>query len=224
MMWSISCSSCGLLIAAATCVGVVVISLATRRRAQICNIPEPKGSFKYGDHAKMLGVSPEKVLRSWALEYGEMFLVRFGVETFVYLNSRKAVKDIFDRQSGSTSCKGPLEHANRLVHGLRLAVMPYGTEWRNLRAVVHQILTPKVVHTFQPIIDFESKQLLVDLLDRNKGHDRFSAHIQRYTFSGVFWFCLQSPMLMLVESPQTDKISPVILTCIYGIRCASEVY
>jgi cytochrome P450 len=109
--------------------------------------------------------------------------VRFGVERLVYVNSRQAVKEIFDKQSAATSCKGRLENANEIVHGLRLALMPYGPKWRTLRAAVHKLLTSKMVATFEPSMDFEGNQLLFDLLNHNDGYERFFKHVQRYTFS-----------------------------------------
>ncbi|KAF3387022.1 Cytochrome P450 monooxygenase yanC [Penicillium rolfsii] len=153
-----------------------------------------------------LGPYPQKQLRKWALEHGDLFRVALGREQWIYVNSPAAVKEIFDKQSqhsssrapssvvsdllsGGMRCEGALRRDNYgvvwLTRGDRFLFMPYSSEWRKLRAIVHKLLTPKSSNTFMPSQEFEAKQLLWDILTDNENQENFYMHIRRYTTSVV---------------------------------------
>ena len=148
------------------------------------NIPGPKGHF-FSGNSNQLGNKPWEQLQKWALQYGEIFHLRLGANHFVYVNSREAVRELFDKQSATTSCKGPVTGASEIVHGLRLALMPYGSRWRKSRAIVHRLLTQKRALTYTSSQEFEATQLIYDLLEnQNVEQTAFYTHVERYTTSG----------------------------------------
>lgn len=61
--------------------------------------------------------------------------------------------------------------------------MPYGKRWRAVRNIMHSTLTLKNAEAYSVIQDFESKQLLVDLLNTP---DDFYMHNRRYSASVIF--------------------------------------
>ncbi|GLA60060.1 hypothetical protein AtubIFM55763_005466 [Aspergillus tubingensis] len=129
---------------------------------------------------------PQQQLRKWAVEYGELFQVRFGRQDWIYANSPSAVKEIFDKQSQHTSSRAPSPVVSDLLSGgMRFLLMPYSAEWRRLRAIVHKLLTPKASNEFIPSQEFETKQLLWDILTDNDNQKNFYMHIRRYTTSVV---------------------------------------
>ncbi|KAE9571969.1 hypothetical protein CGMCC3_g12007 [Colletotrichum fructicola] len=67
----------------------------------------------------------------------------------------------------------------------RLLLLTYGTKWRQLRTIVHKLLTPKASETYKPSQDFEAKQLLFDLATGNDDQESFYLHVRRYTTSVV---------------------------------------
>jgi hypothetical protein len=118
---------------------VLGLNVVLSRKRSGCNVPGPKGSiYGLGDHSCILKAAPERQLRQWAMESEELFKVHFGLETLVCVNRREAIKAIFDKQSAATSCKRPLEHANEIVYGLRLAILPYGSngEYSARRSII----------------------------------------------------------------------------------------
>lgn len=54
---------------------------------------------------------PTEMLKQWAKEYGEIFRTRSGVTDFIWLNSREAVKELFDRRSAIYSSRQPMPMA-----------------------------------------------------------------------------------------------------------------
>ncbi|KAE8404047.1 cytochrome P450 [Aspergillus pseudonomiae] len=136
--------------------------------------------------AAQMGAYPQRQLRKWASEHGELFKVRLGLEEWIYVNSPAAVKEIFDKQSQHSSSRAPSPVVSDLLSGgMRFLLMPYSPNWRKLRAIVHKLLTPKSSNTFMPSQEFEAKQLLWDILTDNENQESFYMHIRRYTTSVV---------------------------------------
>jgi cytochrome P450 len=148
-------------------------------------VPGPKGLPLVGKTLS-LGPQPQKLLQQWALQYGELFKIQMGWETWVFVNSPEAVRDIFDKQSAITSGRPRMPVGSDLVSGgMRFLLMDYTSEWRKLRAVVHKLLTPKMSNTFLPSQQFEALQLMHDLLVNNEDERSFYNHIRRYSASVV---------------------------------------
>ncbi|RAK76852.1 cytochrome P450 [Aspergillus fijiensis CBS 313.89] len=170
-------------------------SIQARGRWRQSGIPQPLGHPIFGAKSQ-LGPNPGRRLEELGLTQGELFHIRFGFEDFVYVNSREAVREIFDRQSAKTSSKGPWRGATPIVSGGRIAIMPYNTHWRRLRTILHQLLHPNVARSFRPSQEFEATQLVSDLL--------------------------QSGGEEVVCKEQAHRMSlSVILTSTYGRRVAS---
>jgi len=149
----------------------------------LCKVPGPSGLPIIGN-ALQLGKYPQKALRKWAEEYGELFRIRLGYHEWVYLNSPMAVHSILDKQSAATSGRVPMPVLSGTVSdGKRFLLMGYTTEWRKLRSIVHRLLTPKASDAFKPSQLFESKQLLYDILTNNDDQASFYMHVRRYTTS-----------------------------------------
>ncbi|KAJ5103775.1 hypothetical protein N7532_004304, partial [Penicillium argentinense] len=130
-------------------------------------VPSPPGLPLIGNTFQ-LSSQPHRQFLKWARQYGEIYRVRLGLMDWYMLNSPEAVKEILDKQSATTSSRPRMPVVfDALSGGMRFLFMPYGTEWRRLRTVSHKLLTPRMSDTFQPLQEFESKQLLHDLLTDN---------------------------------------------------------
>ncbi|KAL8719644.1 MAG: hypothetical protein Q9225_003366 [Loekoesia sp. 1 TL-2023] len=157
-----------------------------RRDRALDSIPGPRsypfiGTFPVGPPPHTA-----EVFRGFAREYGELFKFRMGWYNWVAVNSPEAMKELFDKQSISTSSKIPLPIADGVVtKGMRMFTMPYGPKWRTYRQLVHQLLSPKMTSTFLPTQEFEVKQLMNDLLTDNRNQLDFYNHIRRLSFSIV---------------------------------------
>lgn len=149
------------------------------------SVPGPRGLPLIGN-THQLGKAPQRQLQRWASENGELFKIRLGWENWVFVNSPEAVREIFDKQSAKTSGRMPMPVVSDLLSGEnRLLLLTYGTKWRQLRTIVHKLLTPKASETYKPSQDFEAKQLLFDLATGNDDQESFYLHVRRYTTSVV---------------------------------------
>lgn len=154
-----------------------------RLKKGYCQIPGPKGYVFIGSTYD-LSRQPQRELRGWARQYGEIFKVQLGWQNWVFVNSLEAVRDIFDKQAAATSSRMPAPVAADLISGgLRFLLMPNDTRWRKLRTIVHKQLTPTMSNAFRPSQELEGKQLLNDIMCDNNNQINFYVHIRRYTAS-----------------------------------------
>lgn len=175
--------------------------------ARYKTIPGPRGWPIVGS-AFQLDKYPQRSLRKWHKQYGEIYAVNLFAFRWVFLNSPEAVKAILDKQSASTSDRVPFPVATEAIcKGLRLVLMPYGPLWRRLRSKVHQVLTPRMSNTFRPMQEFESKQTLYDILTNNRDEVLFREHIRRYVSSVMMTFIYgQRVPVPVSSSSQTTRI------------------
>lgn len=161
--------------------------------------PGPKG-YPIVGNTLQLDPHPQKQLRQWCKDYGDVFSLEVGGHNWAMVCSPQAAKEIMEKQSALTSSRPPMPVMSDLVSGgMRTIIMPYNSAWRTVRTIVHKLLTPKVSDTFKPSQDFEAKQLVYDILTDNKTGGEFYTHVRRYTTS-------------------------VVMTSTYGKRVASWVW
>lgn len=121
--------------------------------------------------------------RNWAKDYGEIVYTKIGGTDYVWLSSPKAVRDLMDKKSAIYSSRASLPLAQDVASaGRRQLFMPYGSQWRTLRKSSHALLNSTMAVNYQPVQDYESKQLMSELLD---SPDQFYQHNRRYSASVI---------------------------------------
>lgn len=167
----------------------IILFIAYRRRIRVPSgyrlPPGPRGCPLIGS-AHKLGPYPRNQFQKWAAQYGDVFQVQIGLQRWVLFNSPEAIKDVFDKQSAQTSGRPPMPVFHNQVSGdWRLVSMDYGPKWRRLRTALHQCLSPKMADELRPGQEFESGQLLHDILTANQNELDFYDHVRRYATSVV---------------------------------------
>ncbi|KAA8649463.1 cytochrome P450 [Aspergillus tanneri] len=156
-------------------------------RTSMTGIPGPSGWPLIGIGLD-LPARPREMLNKWTAQYGDIFKARIGWYDWVFFNSPRAVKEVFDRQAAVTSDKVPLPIAQEFcLRGDGVLAMTYSQKWKRLHAYLKQLLSPRASTAFIPSQEFEIKQLLSDLsreAGKNSSTD-FYMHIRRMTFSIV---------------------------------------
>ncbi|KAI5843189.1 cytochrome P450 [Tricharina praecox] len=169
-------------------VGVVLVALLTKfltsdkRRKHLP--PGPKGLPLIGSLLEFAESDevPKKV-EEWARKYGDIFHLRLGQTDYIYLNTPAAVKELMDKRSSKYSSRPFLPMAFGVVSAFRrMLFMEYGPEWRSQRKLVHNLLNIRRSISYQPVQDFESKQVIFDMLDNPSG---FYDHNRRYSASVI---------------------------------------
>lgn len=119
----------------------------------------------------------------WHQRFGDVFYTKIGGSDYVWLSSPKAVKDLMDKKSAVYSSRPPLPLAQDVASGFcRQLFKAYGPQWRQLRKHSHALLNSTAAVKYQPVQDFESKQVLQDLLNEP---DQFYSINRRYSASVI---------------------------------------
>ncbi|PYI26719.1 cytochrome P450 [Aspergillus indologenus CBS 114.80] len=125
---------------------------------------------------------PDQV-RKWFAEYGDIFYTRIGGTDYVWLSSPRAVKDLMDNKFSIYSSRPRLPLAQDVASaGRRQLFMEYGPQWRGIRKFSHSLLNAQAAINYQPVQDFESLQLMFDLLETPAD---FYEHNRRYSASVI---------------------------------------
>ena len=125
--------------------GIVLVSYAIyayltydKRRKHLP--PHVKGWPLINQTFVQLEDNPAPRLQQWAKEYGEIFRTTSAATTFIWLNSRKANKELIDRKSAIYSSRHPSPMIlDACSGGKRIVFMPYGKDWRALRSIMHRV-------------------------------------------------------------------------------------
>jgi Cytochrome P450 len=76
---------------------------------------------------------PAPQLAKWTKEFGEMFYLSIGGSDFVFLNSPRVVKDLFEKKGTVYSDKPEMPMAEEAyAKGLNLSLMHYNQRWKVL--------------------------------------------------------------------------------------------
>lgn len=95
------------------------------------------------------------------------FTVTFGGSTWVFLNSSRVVNDLMERRAAIYCSRPQFPMAQGIIsRDARILLMPYNDQWRQLRKIMHNILSTRQKDVFRPFQDLESKHLLYDYLHK----------------------------------------------------------
>ncbi|KAK8196771.1 hypothetical protein M8818_006938 [Zalaria obscura] len=108
---------------------------------------------------------PQKAQR-WAQKYGDVFYTKIGGSDYIWLSSPQSIKDLMDKRSSIYSSRPPAPLSQDVASGGRRQLfMQYGPQYRVVRKISHALLNTTISTSYQPVQDYESKQLMQEILD-----------------------------------------------------------
>ncbi|OBT97320.1 hypothetical protein VE01_04690 [Pseudogymnoascus verrucosus] len=145
--------------------------------------PGPKGNLVVGNTFQLDPRFPGAKFASWGQEYDDMFSIFLGSTRWVVVNSSKMVRELLDRK-GKIYLSRPYFPVTQeiLSGGMRIVLMPHSERWRNLRKIMHQLLTAKAADSYKPYQEIESRKLIWDYL---KAPELFYLHGARFANSVI---------------------------------------
>ncbi|TRM70158.1 cytochrome P450 [Schizophyllum amplum] len=119
-------------------------------------------------------------LAEWARRYGEVYTIKLGPGTAIFLNSPAAIKEILDKHSMDTIDRPPCYFNELVTDGMNLPLSRYSDRWRRMRKAANHLLSSSAVLDYLPIQEAESTQLVFDIATTP---ERYYTHIQRFSNS-----------------------------------------
>ncbi|KAJ2980602.1 hypothetical protein NUW58_g6900 [Xylaria curta] len=118
---------------------------------------------------------------AWAREYGPIYSLILGTQTWVVLNKDKAVRDLLEKRGAIYSSRPDAYLAQEIFSGgMRAFLIKDGKTFKTNRRIAHVHLGERASQVYVPYQDLENKAMLVGLLERP---ELFIDHFKRYTTS-----------------------------------------
>ncbi|CAE6460257.1 unnamed protein product [Rhizoctonia solani] len=120
-------------------------------------------------------------LTEWARQYGGIYSASI-LSLVKNRGTKTSILDLMEKRSQATVDRPPNHAGEWVVGGMNLVLAQYTKDWRTLRRVSHEMLTPSACTQHVPIQQAESTQVLYDFLTDPK---RFYTHLRRYSSSVI---------------------------------------
>ncbi|KAG1829926.1 cytochrome P450 [Suillus variegatus] len=122
----------------------------------------------------------------WTEQYGPVFSLKQGHRIFVVIGRHQAAVDIMEKEGANVAGRPRFIGVQEtLSGGFRVSHEDRDEILRRMRRVLHPNLQPKVAETYEPMQTRHTKNLVLDILNDPKNHQR---HAMRYSASVIMSF------------------------------------
>ncbi|ORY96170.1 cytochrome P450 [Syncephalastrum racemosum] len=131
-------------------------------------IPSPPGAIPYFGHLPAL--KSVFLIPEWQKKCGPIMRVHMGVQPWIFVSDARLAHELFASHGAITSGRPYLEFTvDYYAKNQRgLGVAPYGKMWKNLRTLALDILSPRSVDKFTPILQGGADRLIDTLLETSQ--------------------------------------------------------
>ncbi|KAG1829919.1 cytochrome P450 [Suillus variegatus] len=147
--------------------------------------PGPPGRWLLGNTMPK-SYAPFQFAR-WTEQYGPVFSFKQGHRIFVVIGRHQAAVDIMEKEGANVADRPrSISVQETLSGGFRMPLEDSNEKLRRTRnRVLHANLQPKVAETYEPMQTRHAKNLVLDVLNDPKNHER---HAMRYSASVIMSF------------------------------------
>ncbi|KAK7692525.1 hypothetical protein QCA50_004155 [Cerrena zonata] len=118
----------------------------------------------------------------WAATYGNIYSVKIGSQTAVFISSAKCARECFELNSATTSDRPEMHMLNLVYQGNEMIMGRYGPYWKNLRRAAHHLLSKDACNTHLALQRAGANLMMNAILESPQN---IYDHIQRYATSLV---------------------------------------
>ncbi|KAF5264220.1 hypothetical protein FOXYS1_5006 [Fusarium oxysporum] len=187
--------------------GAALVLVVLRSRRKTGKLPPgPPGTPLFGN---LLDIPPHHSwlkFKAWADRYGPIMRLNLAGREHVVLSTEKVANDLLREKGSIYSSREHLVFASELLsNNLRPLLLPYNDTWRRGRKLMHQLTMPAAAESYEPVQDYQSKKLLVDLIGNPSGYEK---HFVSYA-SGVVYRIGFGEFIETGDEPDLKRIVQV---------------
>lgn len=142
----------------------------------------PPGPFSWpivGNFLQM-GKLPHKKCLEWHKKYGPLITVGFGNQKVLIVGSAQVAKDVLCDKAFASR---PDMYVPRMI-GTTFVFLPYGKQWKYMRALARNALTLPKVNSYQSVIDHEVRVLISSFATAGDAVDP-AMYFKRFSFNTI---------------------------------------
>lgn len=148
---------------------IIIYLIALRQGRRQGELPLPPGPPRWPLVGSLLSMPKNdelcKVFTAWGKQYGDVMYVRALDQNIIVLNSKEAAIELLERRSAIYSHRPRLIMANELVGWEKsLATGSYGENFKQLRKLLYEGMSPKAMETLVPLQEQEAIKFVQNLL------------------------------------------------------------
>ncbi|KAJ5213036.1 hypothetical protein N7449_000205 [Penicillium cf. viridicatum] len=144
--------------------------------------------------------------KQWADAYGPLFRLNLVGRRLVVISTEKVANDLLRGRGNFYSSREYLPMASGIIsHNMRPLLLPYNDRWRRGRKLMHQLTMPTAADSYQPVQDYESKKMLLSLIENPRKYDKW---FELYA-SGVVFRIGFGKWIETGEEPEIKRIIEV---------------
>ncbi|KAF9894890.1 hypothetical protein FE257_004512 [Aspergillus nanangensis] len=126
--------------------------------------PGPKGLPLIGNLHQQSWTAPWKTYQKWHKQYGPIVSFKCGPYQIMSLGNHEVARDLLEKRGAIYSSRPKSIWSEYKAKGLLPFFQSYVAEWKTIHKMQARLLTPRMIQSYTPILDIESKHLLMDML------------------------------------------------------------
>ncbi|KAI8090421.1 cytochrome P450 [Thamnidium elegans] len=150
-----------------------LLSSSEEKRHTFKKIPIPSSSYPIVGHMMSLGKFPGKTVSEWHKKLGPILNLRMGNQNWIMIDDPMLAHKVFVTNGAETSYRPSnvfaLEYHNMGGKGVSFS-QPDG-HWKATRAAALNVLAPKHIDSYMPLIHEEAKDLAIRLIESSEKED-----------------------------------------------------
>ncbi|KAL7267652.1 hypothetical protein RUND412_009752 [Rhizina undulata] len=152
----------------------IVLNEFVRASLRIPGFSGPKGYPLLGNLLDIRSNAPERY-RQWIRQFGDVYQIQLGNVPVLIVNSAKAAKEIFVKNSSATSSRPEFYTFHKVVSstaGFTIGTSPASESLKRRRKSAATALNRPAVQSYVPHLDLETRDFVKDLYIRGKAGEK----------------------------------------------------
>ncbi|KAF9894656.1 hypothetical protein FE257_006544 [Aspergillus nanangensis] len=155
--------------------GVLAFIYIVYRIRQSPRLPPGPRKLPLIGNLHQLGDKPMHVTcQEWHRQYGPLIHLQLGLDRIIVVGNAQVARDLLDKKGAIYSSRPRFTMAHDCVtRGFHTATLPYGPRWRLHNRLQLSVLNKRMVMKCRQFQEFESLQLMHEMLFTNEFHPRY---------------------------------------------------
>ncbi|KAK3670739.1 hypothetical protein LTR78_009431 [Recurvomyces mirabilis] len=110
----------------------------------------------------------------WKKKYGDLYRIKLAGRTNIIVSTEEIANDLLRERGNIYSSREQLPMAAQLLSdNLRPLLLPYGSEWREVRKLMHSLTNVSMTSSYEPVQEEESTRMVRDLIREPRAYERW---------------------------------------------------